>query len=207
VALYSSDEGAARELVDTMAESKMQGLVLRHDVRSEEMSIWNHPEIQGAESLTLVNNACAAFSPKPMHLLRWEDFENNFQTAVKGAWHCSQSLIRLMLKTGHGSIVNILTSAVEEAPPKGFAAYVTAKHALRGFTLALAAEYGARGLKVFSVSPGYMETSLTQQWDPQLREAIRANAGRITVPDEAAARIVALVGNDATPGRGENYSV
>jgi 3-oxoacyl-[acyl-carrier protein] reductase len=207
LALYSSDERAARELVAAMAETKSNGLVLRHDVRSEEASIWARPEIQEAESLTLVHNACAAFSPVPMHQLHWQDFENNFLVAVKGAWHCSQPLIRLMLAKGHGSIVNILTSAIEGAPPKGFAAYVTAKHALQGFTLALAAEYAARGLKVFSVSPGYMETSLTQQWDSRLREAIRTNSGRITLPAEAAARIVALAGNETTPGRGENYSV
>jgi 3-oxoacyl-[acyl-carrier protein] reductase len=207
LALYSSDERAAGELVAAMAEAKTEGLVLRHDVRSEETAIWNRPEIQEAESLTLVHNACAAFLPTPMHQFKWEDFENNFAVAVKGAWLCSQPLIRLMVKKGHGCIVNILTSAVEGAPPKGFAAYVTAKHALQGFTLALAAEYGARGLKVFSVSPGYMETSLTRQWDARLREAIRANSERITLPAEAAARIVALAGSDATPGLGENYSV
>ena len=207
LALYSSDERAAQKLSATMAEMKVPGLVLRHDVRSAETSIWNHPEIQEAESLTLVHNACAAFTPIPMHQLSWQDFENNFLVAVKGAWFCSQPLIRLMIKRGHGSIVNVLTSAVEASPPKGFAAYVTAKHALRGFTLALAAEYASRGIKVFSVSPGYMETSLTQPWDSRLRETIRVNSGRTTLPAEAAARIVALVERDAVPARGENYSV
>ena len=207
--LYSTDEHAAQELRVSMATAKIPGLVLRHDVRTEEASLWKRPEIQEAESLTLVHNACAAFSPVPMHQLSWPDFENNFLVAVKGAWLCSQPLIRLMIKKGHSSIVNVLTSAIEGATPKGFAAYVTAKHALQGFTLALAAEYAARGLKIFSVSPGYMETSLTQQWDSRLRETIRANSGRLTQPVEAAARIVALVGSDSdtVPGRGENYPV
>ena len=152
-----------------MAETKTHGSVLQHDVRSEDTSFWNLPEIQEADSLTLVHNACASFSPMPMQQLSWQDFENNILVAVKGAWFCSQPLIRLMIKKGNGSIVNILTSAIEGSPPKGFAAYVTAKHALKGFTLALAIEYAARGIRVFSVSPGYMETSLTQQWDSRLR--------------------------------------
>ena len=112
-----------------------------------------------------------------------------------------------MLKNGQSSIVNVLTAAIEGAPPKGFAAYLTAKYALQGFTLALAAEYAARGIKIFSVSPGYMETPLTEQWDSRLREAIRVNSGRISIPTEAAARIVELVQDGAVLGRGENYPV
>jgi 3-oxoacyl-[acyl-carrier protein] reductase len=207
LALYSADEVAARELVELMAAEKISGQAWRHDVCSADPALWNRPEIQAAESLTLVNNACATFSPMPMHQLGWADFEKNFLVAVKGAWSCSQPLIRLMVKKSKGTIVNVLTSAVEGAPPKGFAAYLTAKYALQGFTLALAAEYAARGVRVFSVSPGFMETPLTQQWDARLQEAIRANAGRITRPVEAAARIFNLVEDMAVPGQGENYPV
>jgi len=207
VALYASDEAAAQEFSAALSAAKISGVALRHDVRSGETAIWNRPEIQEAESLTLVNNACATFSPTPMHQLNWENFEDGFLVAVKGAWGCSQALIRLMLKNGRGSIVNVLTSAVEGSPPKGFAAYLTAKHALQGFTLALAAEYSPRGVKIFSVSPGYMETPLTQQWDSRLRESIRANSSRITIPAEAAGRILDLVEDIAVPGRGENYPV
>jgi 3-oxoacyl-[acyl-carrier protein] reductase len=204
LALYSSDETAAQEFNAALAEAHGQGLAVQHDVCSEDATIWDRPEIREADNLTLVHNACAAFTPVPMHHLRWADFENNFFVAVKGAWLCSQPLVRLMLKKGRGTIVTVLTSAVEAAPPKGFAAYLTAKHALRGFTLALAAEYAGRGVKIFSVSPGYMETSLTERWDARLRDAIRSNAGRITVPAIAAGRIVALV-DEAIPGQGENY--
>lgn len=206
VALYSSDETAAQELSELGTENKIHCAVVRHDIRSEDALVWSRPEIQEADKLTLVHNACATFSPVPMHQLKWQDFENNFQTAIKGAWQCSLPLIRLMLKKGGGTIVNILTSAIEGAPPKGFAAYVTAKHALQGFTLALAAEYGGRGIKVFGLSPGYMETPLTLQWDARLRDAIRG-AGRVTLPTEAAARVVALVEDAGTPGRGESYPV
>jgi hypothetical protein len=52
-----------------------------------------------------------------------------------------------------------------------------------------------------------METPLTQQWDARLRDAIRAGSGRITVPTEAAARIVNLVEAAAVLGQGENYPV
>jgi 3-oxoacyl-[acyl-carrier protein] reductase len=207
VALYSHDETAAREFSEIVTSRCISGSALRHDVTSDETPVWNRPEIQDADGLTLINNACATFSPMPMHQLAWQDFEKAFFVAVKGAWTCSQPLIRLMIKKRRGTIVNVLTSAIEGPPPKGFAAYLTAKHALRGFTLALAAEYSARGLKIFSISPGYMETRLTQTWDARLREAIRTNSVRTTMPAEAAARVLALVEDESIPGQGEDYPV
>jgi len=207
LALYSADESAALALQTEMANAKISGAVLRHDVCSNHTEIWSRPEILEAGHLTLVNNACASFSPSPMHQIEWPDFEKNFQVAVKGAWSCSQALIRLMIKNKGGTIVNVSSSAIEGFPPKGFAAYVTAKQALRGFTLALAAEYAARGIKIFSVSPGYMDTPLTQRWDSRLRETIGSISNRLTIPAEAARLIVELAESAGTPGSGENYPV
>ena len=206
LATYASDENAARELNNVLAEMKATGAAVHHDVTSDNASLWERTEIRETENLTLVHNACAAFSPAPLHLLSWRDFEKNFAVAVQGAWQCSHRLVPLMLKHKAGTIVTILTSAVEGMPPKGFAAYATAKHALHGFTLALAAEYNSRGLKAFSVSPGYMETALSGQWDPRLRELIRANS-RNTAPAAVAARILELVQDASTPGKGESYPV
>ena len=107
------------------------------------------------------------------------------------AWACTQPLLRLMVKNKRGAIVNVLTSAIHGIPPKGFAAYTVAKHALRGMTLALAGEYSRRGVKVFSVSPGYMDTALTQQWDSRFREVARTNS-RNTDPVVAAKRVFEL---------------
>ena len=206
LALYASDEHAASQTQAELAAINPANIVLRHDITSEDAAVWSRPEIQEAESLAFIHNACAPFSPVPMHQLRWENFEHNLNVAVKGAWLCSQALIRPMLKKGGGVIVNILTSAVGGAPPKGFAAYVTAKHALRGLTLALAAEYAPRGVRVWSVSPGFMHTPLTASWDERMRDAI-CSASRITDPAQAAKRLVELMDSDSTAGHGEDYPV
>jgi 3-oxoacyl-[acyl-carrier protein] reductase len=207
VALYSSDERAAEELKNAFAHAKIEGSVVRQDVTLEESTLWSENNIQEAQSLTLIHNACAPFSPVPLHQLDWSDVEDSFQVAVKGAWICTQALIRPMLRKGSGAIVNVLTSALGEQTPKGFAAYLTAKHALRGLTLALAAEYAERGVRVFSVSPGFMDTPLTNRWDSRLRDIIRANSSRVTEPDAAAKRILELVTGETAPGRGEDYPV
>jgi len=207
IAFYSSDDEAAEELKNAFEEAKIEGSVVRQDVTVEESTLWNRADIQQAQSLTLIHNACAPFSPIPVHQLTWNDVENNIHVAVKGAWICTQALIRPMLRKGSGVIVNVLTSALAGETPKGFAAYLTAKHALRGLTLALAAEYADRGVRVFSVSPGFMDTPLTKGWDSRIRDIIRENSSRLSEPGGAARRLLELVTGETVPGRGEDYPI
>lgn len=204
-ALYSNDDVAANELSAELKSGGGLGTCVRHDVTNRDPDLWRKVEIQEADQITLVHNACASFSPGPLHQLSWDDFETNHSVAVKGFWECLHPLLRNILKNRNGVVVNVLSAATESTPPKGFAAYVSAKHALRGLTLALAAEFSDRGLKVFTVSPGFMETSLTDQWDERLSGMIRSHSGRITVPKEAAAEVVRLAESAETPGKGENY--
>lgn len=206
VALYASDKAAAKELEAIFASENISGCVVQHDVTSESAAVWQLPEILESQSLTLVHAACATFVPTPLHQLDWREFHNNFEVAVKGGWLCVQNLIRPMLKQGNATIVNILSSAVENMPPKGFSAYVVAKNALRGLTLSLAAEYGPRGVRVFSVSPGFMQTPLTEKWDERLREAIKSSA-RNSDPKVVAKKILELVEAKTSLGRGEDYAM
>ncbi len=206
IAFYAADKTAAEHLQSAFAAEKISGSVVQHDVTLENSEVWQRAEILDAENLTLIHAACAPFAPTLLHQLGWPDFQNSFEVAVKGGWLCAQNLIRPMLKRGSGTMVNVLTSAIEASPPKGFAAYAAAKHALRGLTLSLAAEYGPRGVRVFSVSPGFMPTPLTEKWDARLRAAIQS-AARNTDPTEAAKKILALVESKTTIGHGENYLI
>jgi NAD(P)-dependent dehydrogenase (short-subunit alcohol dehydrogenase family) len=138
--------------------------------------------------------------------LRWEDCESGLNVALKGSWLCSRELLRPMARAGCGTIVNVLTTALHGLPPKGFAAYVVAKHSLRGLTLALAAEYTGKGIRVFSVSPGFMSTAFTAGWDAHLVNAIHASAA-MSDPADAARRIRELVEGPGMPGRGEDYRI
>jgi len=206
VGIYASDDNAAESVRAELGQLSDDSFVVKHDIRDEGDAFWSRPDIQSAASLVLINNACAPFTPQPFHLLRWEDFERNLSVGLKGSWRCSLALLRPMLRGGRGVIVNVLTAAVHGTPPKGFAAYVAAKHALRGLTLSLAAEYSAKNIRIFSVSPGFMSTPLTAEWDARLVDAIRAG-GVVSNPDEAAAKIVALVDAATTRGQGEDYPV
>jgi 3-oxoacyl-[acyl-carrier protein] reductase len=205
IGLYASDDEAAEQLRRDLLRLSADSLVIRHDITTEDAAVWERAEIQQAEALVLINNAAAPFTPQPFHLLSWDHVQAGLDVALKGSWLCSRAVLRPMARAGGGAIVNVLSAAVHGLPPKGFAAYATAKHALRGLTLALAAEYAAKGIRVLSVSPGFMPTALTAGWDARLLEVMRHRAVA-TDPANAAHRIRTLVLEPASaPGQGEDY--
>lgn len=209
IGLYSSDHAAATKVRTQFLADHLNGTFIQQDITNEDFAaVQPFLELPEGAQLTLINNACAAFSPQPLHLLKWQDFQSNFDVAVHGSRNCTQLVLRPMLKRHRGTIVNVLSDAVNDSPPKGFAAYVTAKYALQGLTRALASEYSSRGLRVFSVSPGFMETALTSAWDERLKTAIRDSMKSDTqTPSTVAEAIRQLVENPDTPGEGENYQL
>src|SRR5579859_8140502 len=82
VALYATDAAAAKSLEAELAGASITGCVWRQDVTVENAADWNRPEIVGADSLMLIHNACAPFTPTPMHQLNWTDFQRSFDVAV-----------------------------------------------------------------------------------------------------------------------------
>lgn len=208
IGLFHSDQVAATEVRSQFLAEQLKGAFIQQDITNEDFeAVQPFLELPEGAELTLINNACAAFSPQPLHLLKWQDFQFGFDVAVHGTWNCTQLVLRPMLKRRRrGTIVNVLSDAINDSPPKGFAAYVTAKYALQGLTRALASEYSSRGLRVFSVSPGFMDTPLTSAWDERLKTAIRDSAKSDTQnPATVAEAIRQLVENPETPGSGEDY--
>jgi 3-oxoacyl-[acyl-carrier protein] reductase len=205
VGLYSTDDDAANKLRDNLQGTGAEVILLKHDVTAEAGNLWLRPEIAQASDLVLINNACAPFSPSPFHLLSWSQWEEGLNVGLKGSWLCSMGALKPMLRGNGGTIVNVLSNVVHGLPPKGFSAYVTVKYAIRGLTMALASEYSARGIRIFSVSPRFMHTTLTSGWDPSTLASIRAD-GPIDDPSEVAIRILSLVESSETAGRGEDYS-
>jgi NAD(P)-dependent dehydrogenase (short-subunit alcohol dehydrogenase family) len=205
VGIYAhNDEAAATLRTELDAVAPDTSLVLKHDIRHEDPELWQRDEIRNAARLVLINNAWPPFTPKPFHQTDWEEVNAGWEVGVQGAWRCAHALIRPMVRAGGGTIVNVLSQAVSGVPPKGFSAYVPAKHALAGMTIALAAEYVDRGVRVFSVSPGFMQTPFTASWDSRMIEAITSTKPP-DVPAEIAHRILSLVESPETPSKGENH--
>ncbi|KAA0588409.1 NAD(P)-dependent dehydrogenase (short-subunit alcohol dehydrogenase family) [Azospirillum lipoferum] len=109
---------------------------------------------------TLVNNA-GIFLAKPFTDYTVEDFAAVLATNLAGFFHISQCVAAEMLERGHGHIVNITTSLVDQ-PIAGVPSVLASltKGGLNSATKSLAIEYAPKGIRVNAVSPGVVKTPM-----------------------------------------------
>jgi 3-oxoacyl-[acyl-carrier protein] reductase len=160
------------------------------------------------DEIVLINNAVAAFFPKPLHLLSWEDFEQQISVTVKGSFLALQSLYRLSKTNARRTVVNVLSRAAihkHKSTFRGALPYLMAKQALLQMSQIWAAEQMPPGMRIICVSPGYMETSLTEPWPETLKDGLKKE--NAFGPDVVAQKIRELVEDPNVVGRGENYEV
>jgi NAD(P)-dependent dehydrogenase (short-subunit alcohol dehydrogenase family) len=144
----------------------------------------------------------ANFDAATMTELEWDTF---FGVDLKSAWLCAKHVLPHMLERGGGAIVNVssIHAAVTLA---GFFPYAAAKAGLTGLTRSLALDYGARGVRVNCVCPGFTDTRLVRESmnrspDPGAAErAMVAGValGRIAAPTEIASTIAFLASSEAS---------
>jgi 3-hydroxybutyrate dehydrogenase len=159
VSLLGRDVAALREVAQRLGP---ETLPLTADVTDE-------ASLQGAFSTArerfgavhiLVNNAGQAASAKftDTDPALWQ---NILAVNVTGTYLCSRQAVPDMLAQGFGRIVNIASTAGVRGAAY-LTAYVTSKHAVVGFTRALALEYAARNITVNAVCPGYVDTAMAR---------------------------------------------
>jgi 3-oxoacyl-[acyl-carrier protein] reductase len=118
----------------------------------------------------LVNNAGITRDQLVMRMKRadWDDVLNTNLTAP---YLLIQAVISSMLKQRWGRIVNI-TSIFGQIGQVGQANYSSSKAGLIGLTMAVAREVGSRNITVNAVSPGFIETAMTEVLPAELKESI-----------------------------------
>jgi len=120
---------------------------------------------------TLVNNA-GIFMAKPFTAYSQDDYDAYLSTNVTGFFHMTQRALELMSKQGHGHIVTITTSLVDQPMSSVPAALASlTKGALSAATRSLAIEYAKTGIRVNAVSPGIIKTPMHP---PEAHQALAA---------------------------------
>jgi acetoacetyl-CoA reductase len=116
---------------------------------------------------------------------------------LSGAFNLCRHTVDRMQSRGFGRIVNI-SSVSGQTGNFGQTNYAAAKAGLHGLTMSLAREVAAKGITVNSVSPGYIDTGMTQAMPTEVRERTIATVpvGRIGEPADIA-RAVAFLSDDA----------
>jgi NAD(P)-dependent dehydrogenase (short-subunit alcohol dehydrogenase family) len=109
----------------------------------------------------LVNNAGIARSETPAETVTDEHWLNVIDVNLNGTFWCCRAFGRHMLAAKSGAIVNIGSmSGFIVNKPQEQSYYNASKAAVHHLTRSLAAEWGARGVRINAVAPTYIETPL-----------------------------------------------
>ena len=151
------------------------------------------------EPTLLVNAATGELEQKAFVDLAWSDFQRHFEYQVKAVAELCQAVYPGMKAAGGGAIVNVLSQVTGGQPPAKMADYVAAKYALAGLSRALAAEWADERIRVNMVSPGLIQTDLTQHYHERTfkMEAARTPLKRLATPRDVAQAVAYLAGDEA----------
>ena len=110
----------------------------------------------------LINNAGINVFGEPLNMPDSE-WKRAFSVDLDGVWFGCKAVLPHMLKKNKGSIVNVASVHGIQIIPNCFP-YPVAKHGVIGLTKALAVDYAAKGIKINSISPGYIETPIIERF-------------------------------------------
>ncbi|GAA1540517.1 NAD(P)-dependent dehydrogenase (short-subunit alcohol dehydrogenase family) [Microbacterium ginsengiterrae] len=151
----------------------------------------------------IVLNAAGIVRSASAEEMSAEDWSTVLDVNLSGTFHVCQAFGRHMLAAHRGTIVNIasMSATVSNYPQKQIS-YNASKAGVVHLTKTLAGEWADRGVRVNSISPGYIATDLTAallEREPELGEVWRDRTptGRLGTPDEVAS-IILFLASDAS---------
>ena len=165
-----SDDGV-KKINDTIGDSS-KGCGVKMDVTSEN-------DIQSANKLIrdkfgvttiLINNAGVTKDNLLMRMSS-EEWNDVIDTNLNSLYRVTKEFIREMMKQKTGRIINI-SSVVGMSGNAGQSNYSSSKSAIYGFTKSLAKEVASRNITVNAISPGFIETDMTDKLSDEQKQAI-----------------------------------
>ena len=126
------------------------------------------------------------------------DWDQVLDINLKGAFLCTKSVLRLMMRQRSGKIIN-MASVVGVSGNAGQANYAASKAGLIGFTKSIAKEAASRNIQVNAIAPGFIETEMTDHLPHEVKTWFIENSPikRPGKPEEVARVAVFLASPDS----------
>ena len=205
----ATSENGVQGINERFTEKKLTGRGAVLDIRNNEAVQNLVKEISANEGapLILVNNAGITRDNLLLRMSEdeWDDIIN---TDLNSIYRTSKACLRGMMKAKSGRIVNI-SSVVGSMGNPGQSNYCAAKAGMLGFTKSLAREVGSRNITVNSVSPGFIQTDMTDALNEEQASAMLSQVplGKLGQTSDIAHAVAFLCSDQAGYITGETIHV
>lgn len=162
---YQANQAAADAVVQQIRAQGGTAIAVQGDVAHEEqvLALFATVDAQLGRLTALVNNAGVVDVTARVDEMSVARLRRMFETNVIGSIVCAREAVRRM-STRHGgmggSIVNVSSAASRLGSAHQYVDYAASKGAIDSFTLGLAREVAAEGIRVNAVRPGLIETDI-----------------------------------------------
>jgi len=193
VSIADPDAAAGREAARMVEDLGAKSLFVRTDVgAAAQIERWVKRTVAALGCPdALVNNAGIG-RRAPFLALKARDFDRVIAVNLRGTFLCSQAVARRMARRGRGgAIVNIASTRAFMSEP-GTEAYTASKGGIVALTHGIAMSLGPLGIRVNSVSPGWIETrdwQLSRRAEKPVhsrRDRLQHPVGRVGRPGDIA---------------------
>lgn len=134
----------------------------------------------------------------PFRALTLASWRGTFATNLEAAMLATQAAYLEMRNHRKGAIVSVASLAAHGPGRWMGADYAASKAGLVSMTQSLALEAARLGIRVNAVSPGMVDTDMTAALTPENRKAIGIPLERFARPDEIAAAVAFLLGDESS---------
>ena len=162
---YARDAAAAERVAEAVRREGRRALALQADVADEAqvLAMFARLDADLGRLDALVNNAGVVDHPARVDEMSLERLRRMFDTNILGSVLCAREAVRRMSPRHGGrggAIVNLGSAASRLGSPAQYVDYATSKGAIDTFTLGLAREVAAEGIRVNAVRPGIIDTEI-----------------------------------------------
>ncbi|NQW93957.1 MAG: SDR family oxidoreductase [Polaromonas sp.] len=162
---YAANSLAADEVVRQIRSGGGTAITVQADVAVEAdvLDMFKKVDAKLGPITALVNNAGVVDMTSRVDAMSLERLQRMFAINVFGSFMCAREAVkRMSTRYGGegGSIVNVSSAAARLGAPGQYVDYAAAKGAIDTFTVGLAKEVAAEGIRVNAVRPGIIETEI-----------------------------------------------
>jgi len=205
-----TSDSSTNSLAKEFEQNNIDGKAYILDIKSQDSVNQLFDKIKEDYSGTpdvLVNNAGIT---NDNLLIRMDDSQwfDTIETNINSLYRISKVFLKPMIKKRNGRIICI-SSVVASTGNAGQSNYVTTKSGMIGFCKSLAKEVATRGITVNCVSPGFIETDMTNKLNDTQKDQISKNIpmSKMGNPIDIAYAVAFLASEKASYITGETINV